>query len=153
MIQDTVATLQSSLFTSLWKDERMSAKAHLIFCCGCGRARTVKLVTGEAIYPKRSDLYENHYWQCPCGLYVGCHPNTIKPLGIIPTAELRKARSFIHAVLDPPWRSGRITRNALYALLSAKLGYTYHTAEIRSIAEAREVYRAAREVVATLSLK
>ena len=51
----------------------------------------------------------------------------MKPLGNIPTAELRNARKHIHAILDPIWKSGRMKRGDLYRAISDSLGYQYHT--------------------------
>jgi len=116
-----------------------------IYCCGCDKDVTARLTDGAEIYPHRSDLSSLPFWKCDtCGNYVGCHHKTkerTKPLGNIPTPELRKARSHIHALLDPLWQSGKIGRGRLYEILSDKLGWRYHTANIRSVDEARRVYR------------
>lgn len=116
-----------------------------LFCCGCATNVYARLTTGEEIYPHRSDLHGHPFWKCDtCYNYVGCHHKTAlptRPLGNIPTAELRKARQQIHAILDPLWKTGKIMRGALYAKLAARMGLTkYHTGEIRTIHEAREVY-------------
>jgi hypothetical protein len=85
---------------------------------------------------------------------VGCHHKTsdrTKPLGNIPTAELRKARNHIHALLDPMWKERRMGRTEIYAWLSVRLGWKYHTACIRTVDEAREVYRHLQELNKELS--
>ena len=52
----------------------------------------------------------------------------------------RSGRRHIHAILDPLWRDGgKWTRSALYSEISKRIGREYHTAEIRSVEEAREV--------------
>ena len=56
--------------------------------------------------------------------------------------EIKNARKHIHQKLDPIWKNGNISRNQLYKKLSTILGWKYHTANIRSIEEAREVYKA-----------
>ena len=61
--------------------------------------------------------------------YVGCHNNTRQPLGTMAGADLRKARMAVHAKIDPLWRSGAVSRKAVYRFISAKLGYQYHTGE------------------------
>lgn len=117
----------------------------MIYCCGCGEKVSAILTDGEEIYPHRKDLYELPFWKCEgCGNFVGCHhktKNPTKPLGCIPTKEIKNARQHIHRLLDPIWKNGHMSRKDLYKILSASLGYEYHTAEIRSVEEAREVYR------------
>jgi hypothetical protein len=114
-----------------------------IYCCGCNQEVTARLTDGAEIYPHRSDLHCLPFWKCDrCGNYVGCHhktENRTRPLGCIPTEEIRKARKEIHKVLDPIWRSGCVDRKALYAAISEHLGWTFHTAKIRSTEEARKV--------------
>jgi hypothetical protein len=77
-----------------------------------------------------------------CGNYVGCHykaKGSTEPLGSIPTPEIRKARQRVHQALDPVWKSGAISRAALYRRISGALGREYHTAEIRTVDEAQTV--------------
>lgn len=116
-----------------------------IYCCGCQKEIKARLISGEEIYPHRKDLFDLPFWKCDtCGNYVGCHHKTkerIKPLGNIPTKELREARKHIHKILDPIWKTGKMPRGKLYAELNKKLGYIYHTAEIKTIEEARKVYK------------
>ena len=117
-----------------------------IYCCGCAVKVDARLTDGAEIYPHRADLSELPFWKCDdCGNYVGCHHkqenNPTQPLGIIPTAELRNARNQIHKILDPVWEKGEMPRGVLYNKLSDLLGWKYHTANIRSVEEAREVYR------------
>ncbi len=122
-----------------------------IRCVACEGKVMARLTDGAEIYPHRPDLAELPFWKCDeCGNYVGCHHKTKErttPLGIIPTPELKEARSHIHRLLDPIWKSGRRTRKKVYAELTKKLGWKYHTANIRSVEEAREVYRLVRGLV------
>lgn len=117
----------------------------LLRCCGCQAKVDARLTNGAEIYPHRSDLAELPFWKCDdCGNHVGCHHKTgnpTQPLGIIPTSEIRNARQHIHKILDPLWQSGPWHRKALYSELSKRLGWKYHTAAIRSVEEARTVYR------------
>jgi hypothetical protein len=69
---------------------------------------------------------------------------------VLSTKELREARSHIHKLLDPIWLSGRINRKEAYAYISKELGYTYHTGEIRSVIDARKVYRIIQQLKRTL---
>lgn len=115
-----------------------------IHCCECERKVFAHLVTGKEVYPHRKDLYNLPFWRCQrCKNFVGCHhktQNRTKPLGVIANKELKKARLEIHKILDPLWKSGKLSRRKLYKMLSEKLGYQYHTASIEDIEEARVVY-------------
>lgn len=121
-----------------------------IYCCGCSGLVSARLTDGREIYPRRRDLAALPFWRCDiCKNYVGCHHKTrnrTAPLGNIPTPELRRARGVIHELLDPIWKSGRMPRGKLYAIVSKQLGYQYHTAEIQTVDEARRVYRVVRDL-------
>ena len=116
-----------------------------IYCTGCAKDVKARLTNGEERYPHRQDLYQIPFWRCDgCGNYVGCHWKTktpTKPLGCIATPELLEARKHIHALLDPLWKSGKIKRGQAYAYIGNRTGKQYHTGELRSIEEAREVYQ------------
>jgi hypothetical protein len=117
----------------------------IIYCCGCGCDVDARLTDGKEAYPHRSDLAKNPFWKCDaCGNFVGCHHKTkdrTRPLGVIATQEIRTARSHIHAVLDPMHRSGLISRKKIYKRISDAIGREYHTAELRSVVDARKVYK------------
>lgn len=122
-----------------------------IYCCGCLEKVDARLTNGKECYPHRKDLFNLPFWKCDkCGNFVGCHHkmenNPTQPLGCIPTPEIKKARQHIHKILDPIWQSGKMNRKSIYAELTKKLGWKYHTANIRSIEEAREVYKIVRDI-------
>lgn len=125
-----------------------------IFCAECQEKVDARLTDGREIYPHRADLAILPFWiHDVCGNYVGCHHKTDRPTepqGIISTAEIRQWRVIIHRELDPLWRNGKIKRRKIYALISRKTGHTYHTGNIRSVEEAREVYKIVRELKASL---
>ncbi len=125
-----------------------------IYCCTCKKDIECDLVSGSVIYPHRQDLFHLTFYRCPfCKQYIGCHPNSIRPLGCIPTQEMKKARIIIHSLIDPIWKSGKITRGKLYRLIANELGIkTYHTGWTRSIKQCRDVYRAASKVIKNISL-
>lgn len=106
---------------------------------------SARLTNGSEIYPHRFDLKDIPFWKCDaCGNYIGCHhktTNRTQPLGCIPTKEIREARNHIHRILDPIWKSGKMSRRSLYKAISDEIGWKYHTAQIRSVEEARKVYR------------
>ena len=123
-----------------------------IYCCGCSTKVQARLTSGAEVYPHRPDLKDIPIWRCDsCKNFVGCHHKTdepTKPLGIIATPELKRARQHIHRLLDPIWKTGQMKRKTLYAKLTKRFGRKYHTADIRSIEEAREVWRFLKELAA-----
>jgi hypothetical protein len=123
----------------------------LLWCCGCNADVTPRLTDGREVYPHRADLADLPFWRCAtCQNFVGCHHKTAertKPLGCIPTAELKTARQHIHRLIDPLWQSKRIERKELYRRLAKAIGVVqYHTADIKTVEQARAVYRAAKTI-------
>lgn len=122
----------------------------ILYCTGCQKKIEPRLTDGKEIYPHRPDLFELPFWKCDtCKNYVGCHHKTdhpTTPLGCIPTKEIMKARKHIHAILDPLWRNKKIKRTALYDRISEVVGWHYHTGNIRTIDEARQVYSIALKI-------
>lgn len=121
----------------------------MIYCCGCQKDVEARLTDGREIYPHRSDLYGLPFWKCDtCKNFVGCHhktKNRTRPLGCIPTAEIKNARQHIHRILDPLWKKGGWKRGKLYARIAEEMGIEeYHTAELRTVEDARQVYRIVR---------
>tara|TARA_R110000851_G_scaffold322318_4_gene488277 strand:- start:707 stop:1120 length:414 start_codon:yes stop_codon:yes gene_type:complete len=119
-----------------------------IYCCGCGQDVAAFLTSGENVYSNREDLAKKPFWRCDqCRNFVGCHDKTktpTKPLGCIPTPKIKNARRHIHKLIDPLWQNWPEPFRArawIYRWLSGKLGYQYHTAEIRSVEEARKIYK------------
>lgn len=128
----------------------MTEQRRTIYCCGCEEEVPARLTDGREIYPHRPDLGDLPFWRCDvCNNFVGCHhktQNRTRPLGVIPTPDIKNARQHIHRILDPLWKSGKWSRRALYAEISKRLGWQYHTAEIKSVEEAREVYKIVRDL-------
>lgn len=122
-----------------------------IWCCGCEAETAARLTDGKEIYPHRTDLRTLPFWRCDtCQNFVGCHHKTAertRPLGCIPTKAIKDARQHIHRVLDPIWQSKRMARGKVYSMIAERLNKPeYHTAEIRSVDEARLVYRIVTEI-------
>ena len=112
-----------------------------LYCCKCEKDVEAQLVKGNVIYPHRQDLYKKNFYRCPfCGGYVGCHDKTTRPLGCIPTNEIRIARQRVHAKMDPLWKGGKIKRATLYKMISEKIGYNYHNGNTKSVQECLQVY-------------
>lgn len=126
------------------------ANTMTIYCCGCDKKVEPTLVYGKDVYPHRKDLQFLPFWRCDvCNNFVGCHhktSNPTAPLGCIPTHELRKARGHIHRILDPIWQKKIMSRKEIYALISKELGWKYHTAKLRTVEEARVVYKLLMEI-------
>lgn len=126
-----------------------------IFCCNCNAAVEVRLTDGVEVYPHRPDLHSLPFWKCDvCKGFVGCHHKTkdrTKPLGCIPSPEIKELRKKIHALLDPMWMTGQHSRKYIYGKLTSAIGRQYHTAEIRSADEAALVITELRRMAADAS--
>jgi hypothetical protein len=120
-----------------------------------------RLTSGAEIYLHRPDLAHIPFWKCDgCGNYVGCHwktPDRTRPLGNILTREIMEARKHIHAILDPLWKTTKCKakakgqRRKIYAQISNRIGKQYHTGEIKSAEEAREVYQIIQDIGGAVS--
>lgn len=93
----------------------------IIFNCNiCGSV--ARLMTGKEIYPHRKDLHNKKFYACNEHhdlAYIGCHPNTEKPLGkLLADAELRKLRKQCHNIFDVYWKKGNYTRTEAYLRLA-----------------------------------
>lgn len=121
-------------------------KPVFLYCCGCCKLVSARLTTGSEVYPNHLDLKDVPYWKCDsCGNWVGCHHKTkqpTRPLGCIPTPEIKELRRLIHHRLDPLWKYYGIPRKDIYAMLSKLIGQEYHTASIKSVVEAETVLNA-----------
>ena len=121
-----------------------------IHCCGCEADVQARLTDGGETYPHRPDLLELPFWKCDaCGNFVGCHHKTkdrTRPLGCIPTPEIKNARKHLHRLID------QVKRKELYGLIAERMGRDkYHTADIRSVAEARYVWRVVKRIERSLT--
>lgn len=84
---------------------------------------TSELVTGERIYPHRQDLAKKFFYLCTdCDAYVGCHPNSKRPLGRLADSTLRTWKQNVHRVFDPLWKRYGMTRYKAYEFLACALG-------------------------------
>ena len=127
-----------------------------IYCCNCIQDIKARLTDGGEIYPHRSDLKNLPFWKCDkCQQFVGCHHKTsdrTKPLGVIPSPEIKKKRQEIHRLIDSVWQCGRMRRGDIYKKLSKAVGKQYHTAEIRTTKEADLVIKEARLIRKSLGM-
>lgn len=130
----------------------MPADRRAIWCCACNAEVQARLTNGAEVYPHRMDLHAVAMWRCDgCKGHVGTHhkrkADPVAPLGVIPTPELREARQKLHRLMDPLWRGGRMTRGQLYARITLEFGREYHTGELRSLDEARKVWRIVQAII------
>ena len=89
----------------------------LLRCPSCGQKLT--LVTGKKLHPYTIEAWKKYFWMCcECLMWVGCHPNSKKPLGTVADYELRQLRIECHDLIDPLWKSRQIERRELYDKLS-----------------------------------
>ena len=101
----------------------MTAAIEIQECPYCARAS--ELVKGSAIYPHRADLWQNNFYLCsPCSAWVGCHRGSLKPLGRLANAELRKAKNAAHAAFDRLWQA-KIRRDGCAKRQARGAGYTW----------------------------
>jgi len=134
-----------------WRTARLHQEEMMkIFCCSCLIDVEARLTTGRETYPHRKDLHSLPFWKCDrCKNFVGCHHKTkdrTRPLGVIASPSMKKARMRIHAIIDPLWQSGAMARHEIYKILSARLGRQYHTAELRTPAEVSLILGAALSI-------
>ncbi len=105
--------------------------------CPCCDEPT-QLVTGDALYPNNPGLRRRKFWACfACDAYVGCHPNSDRPLGIPAQKDLRELRKRVHIEFDPIWFYERMTRKEAYAWLSASTKIPKEECHIQMLDESR----------------
>lgn len=114
----------------------------MTYCCKCCKDVKPNKALGHILYPASPAVWKKVFLVCPvCGSHAADLPGAT-----IPTAELRLARQMIHSVIDPIWASGIVSRSELYALLSQRLGYEYHTSQVRTMDEAERIYELAHRI-------
>ena len=87
-----------------------------MICPYCNKK--AKFCENKEIYGKNYGKSYMVYYCKDCDAYVGCHNNSDKPLGTMANKELRKWRRKTHSILDPLWKTGKITRKELYFKIS-----------------------------------
>ncbi len=90
----------------------------------------------EAPWVENKEKYGKNYgksYMCyyckECDAYVGCHNNTRNPLGTMANKELREWRMKCHALIDPLWKYGKMTRSQMYRMLRKKFRTEVHVGE------------------------
>jgi len=100
-------------------------------CPYCGKS---------AEWVENKEVYGRNYgksfmiWLCrSCNAYVGCHENTMKPLGTMANKDLREWRMkaknlFIVKKMDGTWKNKKLKAKAYYWLNKA-MGREFHFGE------------------------
>ena len=78
------------------------------YCGGKAHLRDSSSVYHNFNYKGKMYVCENFP---KCDSYVGCHPNTTKPLGRMANKKLRTMKSKAHYYFDPLWKNRLFARN------------------------------------------
>lgn len=119
-----------------------------------------ELVRGTVTYPRRKDLADRRFWYCAaCQAWTSCHLPADKsgrrgrgdgtvPMGRLADADLRRWRQSFHAVFDPIWKTGTLTRDEAYAHVAAELriGAQQCHSSLFTLEQCREAVRIAAGV-------
>ena len=110
-----------------------------IYCVTCQKEVKAYLTKGKEVYPHRPDLAQRDFYKCPeCKNFVGCHIGTHKPLGCIPSKELKQARIKAHNFIDQFWKTKKCSRHKIYKILTDHFGYRYHNGNTKTVKECEE---------------
>lgn len=106
-----------------------------VICPYCAAPAVIQ--TGHQLYFGRAPQLDGlKFWVCiPCSAWVGCHKpgsfhmeNGVKvfhgeaePMGRLANAELRRLKMAAHDLLDPLWRSKKMTRSKVYKWLAKQM--------------------------------
>lgn len=92
-----------------------------VICSYCGQI--TNLVQGSEIYQRNDKPYSKKYfYYCKeCDAYVGCHPGTKNPLGIVANKRLRQLRKLCHGSFDKIWKNKYLSRSKAYTWLASEL--------------------------------
>ena len=109
----------------------MSGGMDLVQTCPYCRS-PVELKHSSAVYRNGKDYGMMYVCsQYPkCDSYVGCHPNSSHPLGMLASAELRQARQRAHASFDRIWKAGLKSRTQAYKWLKRAMALEAYEAHI-----------------------
>lgn len=97
-------------------------------CSKCGQR--AKLVSSVEIYGDNSPSL-GYFYLCKCTpewCYVGCYPNSTKPLGTLADAKLRKLRQQLHTVFSQWWKIPLSSRPCASDKYKVKLKSKAHAA-------------------------
>lgn len=102
---------------------------HNPICPYCNKLS--ELVKGDVVYSHRPDLYNKSFYIChSCDAYVGCHPNSTRPLGRLANKRLRALKSVAHVSFDPFWKEHLMHRREAYAKLAQEMNIPIESCHI-----------------------
>ena len=105
------------------KHKHIKSKCHRnqVICPYCGGQALLR----DASYVHQKPLYNlrlQYLYVCirypKCNAYVSVYPNTLKPMGPLANAELRRKRREAHIAFDKLWRMGIFSRDEAYKWLT-----------------------------------
>lgn len=120
-----------------------------IYCTHCKQEVEAYSALAGDIFGAKFRFADNVIFVCPyCKNYVEANKE-FKPVGVILTAELRKAKNYILSALNPVFDQKMMTRKEAYLKLS-KMVYenrkVLKISNIRDLNEARKIYAAVKKL-------
>lgn len=113
--------------------------------CDCSGEPTVTLTSNSAIYGREYGDWPYVYLCMLCGASIGTHPHSVYPLGLMADKETRSLRTALHAIIDPAWKEGQISRGELYRVMAEGMGLQrFHVGDLTKAQchQANAVFRA-----------
>lgn len=87
--------------------------------------KTCAYCNAPTAYVDSSVVYRRSYgmiYMCSaCRAWVGVHKGTSVALGRVANAELRDLKKSVHAVFDPIWKQGHLSRGKAYGWLALRM--------------------------------
>lgn len=99
--------------------------------CNCCGSKKVRFINNSILFNREVGEWP-YLWHCDdCEAYVGVHPDTRSPMGLLADTATRKARRIAHRELDKIWKKAKLcTRTQAYASLAAFMKMTRQEAHI-----------------------
>jgi hypothetical protein len=88
--------------------------------CDCCEGPAV-LVQNRVLYGRNHGDWPVLWFCLSCEASVGCHPQSVYPLGRMADRATKNARTQVHQLLDPLWQEGPLSRDEAYALLAERM--------------------------------
>lgn len=108
-----------------------------VYCPHCGALAVVRPAAEIYHDANRTDeLYVCKNYPA-CNSYVGMHPGTRIPLGMMANGNLRSLRIKAHRKFDQIWQNGIMTRDDAYLWMADSFGMTLRDAHIAKFGEYR----------------
>ena len=115
--------------------------------CDACNSENISFITNTEAGHKAYRKWPWIYFCNDCKASVGCHPDTVTPLGFMAGIETRRLRSELHRILDPYWQTGQWTRVEIYQWLASVLDLdeAYCHIATLSVAQLELAIKACRE--------